>query len=118
VFTTEQELVTISDSKKLEFPPLTFEPLGTSMTLENHLMAQEKIMIEQLTMDTFNSNLGLMMIIVDIFDSLDPAEIKCITADTIAGMVETVYTECEKLIHEQRNRMQQVSAKIVKESSN
>lgn len=111
VFTQEQEEAQLNISKTLELPPLSFQPLNDSRTAESVAEEEEYERMRLENLDTFNSEIGIHLIWsielidVDIFESLSPEEIKTVTAETVAALIESIQIETEKTLQEQRQKI-------------
>jgi hypothetical protein len=54
---------------------------------------------------------------LDLFDALDPVEIKQVTLETVVGMVESIQLECEKVLQDHRTRQSNSVTKLTKETN-
>ncbi len=61
--------------------------------------------------------ISVLIVNSDIFDALDPVEIKQVTLETVVGMVEAIQMECEKVLQDHRTRLSTSVAKMMKETS-
>ena len=107
MFTCDQEIEQLSTRKSLQLP-IELEPLAQAVNAEILAELEQAARIEQENFDSFNASL-------DIFESLDPAEIKKVAFETVAGMVESIQIECEKVLAEQRQKVFNQNAKYAKD---
>ncbi|KAJ3254538.1 hypothetical protein HK103_007092 [Boothiomyces macroporosus] len=114
LFTVEQQIEQKLKSRWLELPPY-YPPLSEARTAESVAEEERLAQLEREKEDTFNSNLGRLFLRLDIFEALDPVEIKEIAYQTVTGLVDTIQEECEKLLSEQRQKTLERNAKFPKE---
>ncbi|KAJ3276672.1 hypothetical protein HDV01_004205 [Terramyces sp. JEL0728] len=107
LFTGEQEIETNLRSKWLEIPPY-YPPLSEARTAESVAKEERLAQLEKENEDTFNSS-------IDIFESLDPVEIKEIAFETVTGLVDGIQEECERMLLEQRQKTFEKNSKFPKE---
>lgn len=114
LFTVDQQIEQKLKSRWLELPPY-YPPLSEARTAESVAEEERLAQLEREKEDTFNSNLGRLFLRLDIFEALDPVEIKEIAYQTVTGLVDTIQEECEKLLSEQRQKTLERNAKFPKE---
>eukprot|EP00842_Homolaphlyctis_polyrhiza_P000356 jgi/Hompol1/1320/HPOL_003954-RA len=109
VFTVEQERQDITCPVVLETPVAPL-PLSDSITLETYEMeqrAREQAQRELIDME------GLANA-VDIVDSIPPEELKAVTLETITALLESLSTDFDKMLSDQRQRFLNQISKLSK----
>ncbi|KAI8916887.1 flagellar C1a complex subunit C1a-32-domain-containing protein [Entophlyctis helioformis] len=107
VFTNEQEKQEIELPITLELPPNP-PPLSEGITFEAYETEQRaRELAERDLLDAES-----LANAVDILDSLSPEEIKQTALDVIAGLLEGISSEFDKMLLEQRDRFLSQMAKV------
>ena len=120
VFTQEQENGLLIESRKFELPSLEILPLSDARTAESVMEEEEEERQRIANIDTFNSEIGLFFIrintiLLDIFESLSPEEIKKVTTETVLSLIEHFKQETENILSDQKVKTQINYQKNIKE---